>query len=410
MTDFEEVRTPSGSVGLVAHCSLHVAHCTLYLYTLAGIYIHIPFCTQACHYCDFHFSTNLDLKQGLVNAIVKEVAMQKDYLDGEEISTIYFGGGTPSLLDKEDLLKIIKEIKKNHNLIPDTEITLEANPDDLTKQKLDDLRSIGINRLSIGIQSFNDNVLKFFNRSHNSEQAVKAIGAARSAGFDNISIDLIYGAPGQSNDSLNEDISKALSLRPEHISAYSLTIEERTVFGKWKASNKLTPVNEEVVAEQFELLMDTLTRKGYDHYEISNFGLPEFHSRHNSSYWRGVKYLGLGPSAHSYDGISRQFNVANNSIYVRKIEASEVPFEREVLTREDKINEHFFIGLRTAAGCDLDFLMEEYAFGLSDEQEEYVDQLVKLGKANFDGHIIRLTNKGKLLADKIASDLFVSNE
>jgi oxygen-independent coproporphyrinogen-3 oxidase len=377
---------------------------------VAGIYIHIPFCSKACHYCDFHFSTNLDLKQGMVNAIVKEIAMQKDYLGGEEISTIYFGGGTPSLLGGEDLLKIINGIRANHNLIPDTEITLEANPDDLSKQKLDDLKSIGVNRLSIGIQSFHDEILRFFNRSHNSEQSVKAMQAARSAGFDNISIDLIYGAPGQTNDSLKEDISKALSLRPEHVSAYSLTIEERTVFGKWKESNKLTPMNEELVAEQFEILMDTLTQMGYDHYEISNFGLPDFHSRHNSSYWRGVKYLGLGPSAHSYDGISRQFNVANNATYVRKIEAGEVPFERELLTREDKINEYFFIGLRTAAGCDLDFLMEEYAFGLTDEQENYLDHLAKLGKVIFDGHKIKLTNKGKLLADKIASDLFVSNE
>jgi oxygen-independent coproporphyrinogen-3 oxidase len=377
---------------------------------MAGIYVHIPFCLQACYYCDFHFSTNLDLKQEMVKAIVKEIGMQKDYLDGEEISTIYFGGGTPSLLSKEDLLKIINAIRANNSLIPDLEITLEANPDDLDERKLDDLRNIGINRLSIGVQSFQDDILKFFNRAHNSTQSVKSINAARSAGFDNISIDLIYGVPGQHHEMWQAGINEALLFRPEHVSAYSLTIEERTVFGKWKASNKLLPMNEDLVAEQFEMLMDTLTQKGYDHYEISNFALPGFHSRHNSSYWRGVKYLGVGPSAHSYDGTSRQFNVSNNAIYVRKIDFGEVPFEREVLTREDKINEYFFIGLRTEAGCDLDFLMEEYAFGLSDEQENYIDQLVKLGKAVFNGHVIRLTNKGKLLADKIASDLFVNNE
>ena len=346
----------------------------------------------------------------MVSAIVKEIAMQKDYLGGEEISTIYFGGGTPSLLSKENLLKIITEIRHHHNLIPDTEITLEANPDDLSKEKLEDLKKIGINRLSIGIQSFRDDTLKFFNRAHNSEQSRRSIEAARSTGFDNISVDLIYGAPGQTDESLKEDLSKILSFHPEHISAYSLTIEERTVFGKWKESNKLTPMNEELVAVQFEILSDVLTKKGYDHYEISNFGLPEFHSRHNSSYWRGVKYLGVGPSAHSFDGISRQFNVANNAGYVRKIEAGEIPFEREVLTLEDKINEYFFIGLRTSAGCNLDFMMEEYAFGLNDDQENYVDQLVQLGKASYDGHILKLTNKGKLLADKIASDLFVSSE
>lgn len=346
----------------------------------------------------------------MVNAIVKEIAMQKDYLNGEEISTIYFGGGTPSILGKEDLLRIMNEIKAHHNMIPDMEITLEANPDDLDRKKLDDLKSIGINRLSIGIQSFQDDILKFFNRAHNSRQAVESIQAARSAGFDNISIDLIYGVPGQHNEAWRSGITEALSLKPEHISAYSLTIEERTVFGKWKASNKLTPMSEESVAEQFEILMEMLTQKGYDHYEISNFGLPDFHSRHNSSYWRGVKYLGVGPSAHSYDGISRQFNIANNSIYIRKIDSGEVPFEREVLTTEDKINEYFFTRLRTSNGCDLDFLMEEYAFGLSDEQENYVDQLVKLGAVSFDGHVLKLTNKGKLLADKIASDLFVSIE
>ncbi|MEJ0034055.1 MAG: radical SAM family heme chaperone HemW [Bacteroidota bacterium] len=377
---------------------------------MAGIYIHIPFCKQACYYCDFHFSTNLELRQGMVNAIVKEIAMQKDYLGGEEVSTIYFGGGTPSLLPKEDLLKIINDIKVRHNLIPDTEITLEANPDDLSKEKLDDLKKIGVNRLSIGIQSFQNETLKFFNRAHNSEDAVRSVGAARSAGFDNISVDVIYGAPGQTNDSLKEDLSKVLSLQPEHVSAYSLTIEERTVFGKWQASNKLTPMDEELVADQFEILVETLTKRGYDHYEISNFGLPEFHSKHNSSYWRGVKYLGVGPSAHSFDGISRQFNVANNSIYVRKIEEGEVPFEREVLTLEDKINEYFFIGLRTSTGCDVGYLTNEYDFRLSDEQVHYIDQLVKLGKASFQKSVLKLTNKGKLLADKIASDLFVSHE
>ncbi|HEX8059949.1 MAG TPA: radical SAM family heme chaperone HemW [Cyclobacteriaceae bacterium] len=377
---------------------------------MAGIYVHIPFCSKACHYCDFHFSTNLDLREGMVNSIVKEIAMQKGYLGGEEISTIYFGGGTPSLMGKESLLKIIKEIKAHNNLIPDTEITLEANPDDLDEKKLHNLRSIGINRLSIGVQSFRDDVLKFFNRSHNSSQSVTSVNTARSAGFDNISIDLIYGIPNQDNEAWRAGIQEALSLRPEHISAYSLTIEERTVFGKWKASNKLMPMNEELVAQQFEMLMDILTQKGYDHYEISNFSLPDFHSRHNSSYWRGTRYLGVGPSAHSYDGRSRQFNVSNNSTYIRKIESGEVPFEREVLTREDKINEYFFIGLRTAAGCNLDFLMEEYAFGLSDEQENYIEQLVELGTADFNGHILKLTNKGKLLADKIASDLFVNNE
>lgn len=369
---------------------------------MAGVYIHIPFCKQACYYCDFHFSTNTDLKGAMTEAIVKELGMQKDYLGGEEIRTVYFGGGTPSLLDKSELTKILHTIKHN----ADAEITLEANPDDLTKQKLDELRSIGINRLSIGIQSFQNDILSFFNRAHNAGDAVRSINDARSAGFDNISIDLIYGVPGQPTDVWRSGIEEALTFKPEHISAYSLTIEERTVFGKWKASNKLTPMNEETVAEQFEVLMDVLTKKGYDHYEISNFSLPGFHSRHNSSYWSGAKYLGVGPSAHSYDGISRQSNIANNAQYVRSIGAGKIPYEREVLSREDKINEFFMVGLRTSAGCDVG----ASGLHLSPQQLGYIEQLVTLGKASFDDGILKLTNRGKLLADKIASDLFVSSE
>jgi oxygen-independent coproporphyrinogen-3 oxidase len=346
----------------------------------------------------------------MVNAIVKEIGIQKDYLGGEEINTIYLGGGTPSMLGKDDLSSILSSIKSNYSLIPDAEITLEANPDDLTKQKLDELRSIGINRLSIGIQSFQNDILKFFNRAHNAEEALKSIELARSSGFDNISIDLIYGVPMQNHDAWRSGIVKALSFKPEHISAYSLTIEERTVFGKWKASDKLTPMNEELVAEQFEILMDILTKNGYDHYEISNFSLPGYHSRHNSSYWKGVKYLGVGPSAHSYDGASRQFNIANNPMYLKKLDSGEIPFEREVLTLEDKINEHFFIGLRLLVGVDTGFLKDEYNFELSDDQHLYIRQMVNLKNATFDGRILRLTNKGKLLADKIASDLFVSSE
>jgi len=224
----------------------------------------------------------------MVNAIVKEITMQKDYIGSEEVNTVYFGGGTPSLLEKEELSNILHTISSNYNLIPGAEITLEANPDDLTKEKLNDLRSIGVNRLSIGIQSFQNDILEFFNRAHNAEDSLKSIEAARSAGFNNISIDLIYGVPGQHHDAWISGIETALSFRPEHISAYSLTIEDKTVFGKWKASNRLTPMNEELVAEQFELLVDKLTQNGYDHYEISNFGLPGSHSRHNSNYWKRV--------------------------------------------------------------------------------------------------------------------------
>ncbi|HMJ69209.1 MAG TPA: radical SAM family heme chaperone HemW [Cyclobacteriaceae bacterium] len=376
---------------------------------MAGIYIHIPFCKQACHYCDFHFSTSLGLQQQLTAAIVKEIMMQKDYLGGEQIETIYFGGGTPSLLTKEEISDVLTTIRRNFTIHPESEITLEANPDDLSKQKLEELRSLGVNRLSIGIQSFRDDILTFFNRAHNGAEAARSIEDARSAGFNNISIDLIYGVPGQDDVTWRAGLEEGLKFAPEHISAYSLTIEERTVFGKWQTANKLTPMDEGLVAGQFEILMDTLVNRGYDHYEISNFSLPGYHSRHNSSYWNRTKYLGAGPSAHSYDGVSRQFNIANNAAYTRRIESGEIPSEREVLTTIDKINEYFLIGLRTSAGCDLTFL-SEYGFHFSDRHRRYVDELVRLDKMVVEGSLLKLTNKGKLLADKIAADLFVSDE
>ncbi len=289
-------------------------------------------------------------------AIVSEIALQKDYLGNEAVDTIYFGGGTPSLLSEEELASILTAIRDYHPVNTGAEITIEANPDDLDERKLDELRRWGVNRLSIGIQSFRDDILTFFNRAHNSNEAVRCLHHARKAGFDNISIDLIYGVPGQDSAALREGVEKAMTFRPEHVSAYSLTIEEKTVFGKWAQANKFTPTEEGMVAEQFEIVAEMLTQGGYDQYEISNYSLPGFTSRHNSSYWNGTKYLGLGPSAHSYDGPSRQFNVSNNAAYIRKIESGEIPFEREVLSEADKVNEFLFTGLRTAAGCDLNKL------------------------------------------------------
>lgn len=350
------------------------------------------------------------MKEQMVAAIVREIILQKSYLAQESIDTIYFGGGTPSLLSKAEVSLILETLQKNYNISPLAEITLEANPDDLSKEKLDDLAGAGVNRLSIGIQSFRDDILTFFNRAHNSKEAVRSIEDARAAGFHNISIDMIYGVPGQDNKAWLAGLNEALNFRPEHMSAYSLTIEERTVFGKWKVANKLTPMDEGLVAEQFEMLMDTLAARGYDHYEISNFSLPGFHSRHNSSYWNQSKYLGVGPSAHSYDGPSRQFNVSNNAAYVRKIELGEIPAEREVLTTADKINEYLMIGLRTSAGCDLNYMSNEYGYRMSDRQRRYLDELGALGRVTLDGATLKLTNRGKLLADKIAGDLFVISD
>lgn len=321
---------------------------------MAGLYLHIPFCAQACHYCDFHFSTNLRTRSEIVDALRKELGMQQHYLQNEPLATIYFGGGTPSLLDARELEAIFSSIREHFTVEQSAEITLEANPDDLTPQRLESFRNLGINRLSIGIQSFDDDVLKFLNRSHNSQAASQCVIRARQAGFNNISVDLIYAIPGQNDSAWTENIRQAIGLQPNHISSYSLTIEEKTVFGKWSSKGTLNAVSDDIAAVQFETLMTILEKEGFDHYEISNFARPGFQSQHNSSYWRQQKYLGIGPSAHSYNGESRQFNISNNTAYQKAIQTGKIPFEREVLTVEDRINEYLLTGLRTSWGCDLE--------------------------------------------------------
>jgi oxygen-independent coproporphyrinogen III oxidase len=374
---------------------------------VAGIYIHIPFCKQACHYCDFHFSTNQSHRTAMCTAIAKELALQADYLNGEKIATLYWGGGTPSLLTAAELQIILDSVNKHFSLEENLEQTLEANPDDLTTEKLVLLRNLGFNRLSIGIQSFDDEVLKFFNRAHSAKEALKCMELARDAGFNNISMDLIYAIPGQSVDNWKKNIDRALALHPEHISAYSLTIEEKTVFGNWNRKGKLKPAEENDAALHFTTLMDVAEQNGYEHYEISNFCKPGFYSRHNSSYWKQAHYLGVGPSAHSYNSVSRQANVSINSRYQKSIEAGIVPAEIEVLTRENKINEYIFTTLRTSWGCDLSHLRETHGYDLASTEvlqkmkaQEWVIQR---------GTILLLTRKGKLLADQIASDLFISD-
>ena len=374
---------------------------------MAGLYLHIPFCKQACHYCDFHFSTNQALRSDLIKGILKELKLQKDYLKKEEVATIYFGGGTPSLLNLQELEIILESIHSNYATVDRPEITLETNPDDMGIRKLSDLRELGINRLSIGIQSFDDEVLKFLNRAHNAQQALQCILDARAAGIDNISIDLIYAIPGQHLKTWERNLEQVLSLAPEHLSCYGLTIEEKTVFGKWHKTGKLKAVDEQLAAQEFELLMDLTQASGYDHYEISNFSKPGFHSRHNSNYWKQENYLGIGPSAHSYDGVSRQFNVKNNSLYLKSIEAGEIPMEREVLSRENKINEYIFTTLRTMWGCDLEKVSVEFGLDLYNKNKIYLAGLLEKKLAVIDNHILKLTRSGKLVADKIAGDLFV---
>ena len=374
---------------------------------MAGIYIHIPFCKQACYYCDFHFSTNQEVRKTLVECIKNELTLQKSYLNGELINTIYFGGGTPSLLEENELKLILNAIRNHFELTNNVEITLEANPDDLSEDKLKYFKKLGVNRLSIGVQSFHNEFLSFLHRTHSGEKAIEGIANARKIGFHNISIDLIYAIPGESNEQWLADIDMALELKPEHISCYSLTIEEKTVFGKWAASGKLNPVEDDIAAQHLELLMSKLEVSGYEHYEISNFAKPGFRSKHNSSYWNGEYYLGVGPSAHSHNGSTRQFNISNNHHYIKAIQQQQIPFEREELSREDKINEYLLISLRTSKGVNLSKLKFEYGFDLLEEAATYIDNLVTKDLALLENDTLSLTKKGKLLADKIASDLFI---
>ena len=376
--------------------------------TMAGVYLHIPFCKQACHYCDFHFSTNTSYKAEMVKAIAREFELQKDYLSGP-VETIYFGGGTPSLLTLAELNTLLSSIGRTFDVVDNPEITLEANPDDLSKGHLIALREAGVNRLSIGIQSFNDSVLKFMNRAHDSSMARTCLQDARDTGFNNVSIDLMYAVPGLSNAAWNEDLGLALEHQPEHISAYSMTIEERTVFGRWSQRGSLKPADEETSSVQFRMLIDILERNGYEHYEISNFAKPGFYSQHNTNYWRQVPYLGVGPAAHSFNLVTRQSNVANNHLYMKSLEKGIVPATVEPLTTEDKLNDYLLTTLRTKWGADLTKLREEFGHELLGQNQAYIAMLVEKGFAEISGDHLILTRAGKFLADKICSDLFVGS-
>jgi oxygen-independent coproporphyrinogen III oxidase len=375
---------------------------------MAGIYLHIPFCRQACHYCDFHFSTNLTLRGNICVSLEKELIAQQNYLGQEPVNTIYFGGGTPSLLFPAEVEAILNAIRSHFNVSTAAEITLEANPDDLSKEKLSELLVIGVNRLSIGIQSFDSEILKFLNRIHTAREAIQCVEHARSVGFKNLSVDLIYAIPGQSIEQWRSNINQALALEPEHLSSYALTIEEKTAFGNWQKKGTLKAVSEESAANEFEILMDELEKAGYEHYEISNFSKPNFQSRHNSNYWKGEHYLGIGPSAHSYNGISRQFNVSNNHTYLKSISEARIPFELEILTRENKINEYLFTSLRTSWGCNLSFLKSNLQYDLMATRSSYLRDLEKRELIRVSNDNISLTKKGKLFADQIASDLFTT--
>lgn len=372
---------------------------------MSGIYIHIPFCKQACHYCDFHFSTSLKKKSELVSALQNELVLRKNELPNEPIKTIYFGGGTPSLLNLEELTAIFKTIYTEFTIAENPEITLEANPDDLSEEKINDLANSKINRLSIGVQSFFEEDLKLMNRAHNAEEALNSIKLARSK-FDNISVDLIYGIPGMSNERWQKNIQILLDLDIPHISSYALTVEPNTALQKFIEKGKIKPVDDAAAAQHFETLRTVLKNAGFEHYEFSNYGKPGYFSQNNTAYWLGKPYLGIGPSAHSYDGNSRKWNIANNTLYIKAIERSELPLEVEELSITDRYNEYIMTRLRTYFGVDL--VEVESKFG-----KEYLEYLKEQSVVLFEKELLRIENdvmhiteKGTFLSDGIAADLF----
>ena len=371
------------------------------------LYLHIPFCRKACHYCDFHFSTNLSQKELLVKAMAAEIELQKDYLSNKQLSSIYFGGGTPSLLTEKELGTLMNAISTHFTISGSAEITLEANPDDLTTTALLNLRKTGVNRLSIGIQTFDDEMLAYLNRTHTGADAIEAVKRAQDAGIGNISLDLIYALPSDRHDRLRSDIQKMIALEVSHLSAYCLTIEPGTAFGKWVQTKKMLPVEEEFAAAQFEITTEELSDAGYEQYEISNFARNDQYSHHNTAYWQRKPYLGIGPGAHSYNGHSRQFNISNNNQYLRSLTSGSLPATIEILTPDDQVNEYLLTSLRTKWGCSLDML-DQLSKGLFQEtHRSTIKELAARGWLQILENTLLLTPSGKLFADRIASDLFI---
>lgn len=384
---------------------------------MAGIYIHIPFCKQACHYCDFHFSTSLKNKDALLHALNKEIELQKEYLNPylDGVRTIYLGGGTPSLLSEKELMNIFDALHQHYKISADAEITLEANPDDLSIQKLKELKNTPINRLSIGIQSFFDEDLKLMNRAHNSKEALRVVKDAQDKGFENITIDLIYGIPTLSDNNWKYNLQTAFDLEVKHISAYCLTVEPKTALAHLVKEGKINNVDEQKSAKQFEIMLDEMRKNNFEQYEISNFCKDNFYSKHNSNYWLKQPYLGLGPSAHSFNGTSRKWNVSNNALYIQSFatqvgSATAPPLGGgglETLTTSQQYNEYILTTLRTMWGSNLatitsDFGNDYLLYCLKEAEKYILSEDIKK-----ESNKLFLTDKGKLIADKIASDFFM---
>ncbi len=374
---------------------------------MAGVYLHIPFCKQKCHYCNFFSLASVKYKRAFVDILLKEIDLQKNYLKGETVTTVYFGGGTPSLLEVDDLQRIFFALNDAFPISKDAEISLEANPDDLSAAYLEELKATAVNRLSIGIQSFDDDDLVYLNRVHSGAQAEKSIQLARAAGFEKLTIDLIYGIPTLDDDKWRKNIERFLQTGIHHLSAYALTVEPRTALQTLIGKGKLPGTDENRIARQFEILLEMMENNGFVHYEISNFARPGHYSRHNSIYWMGGHYLGLGPSAHSFNGVSRQWNVSNLTKYLQLETIEKVVEEKEVLTGNQRYNEYVMTSLRTVWGCDLEHIANQFGDGASARTRLEAEKHILKGHMFLDENRLLLSPKGKLFADGIASEFFI---
>jgi len=378
----------------------------LVIQIMAGIYLHIPFCKKACHYCNFHFSTQIDTIQAFVDALIQEIELQKSYIN-EPIETIYFGGGTPSLLNETQLKAILAAIDAHFDVVANIECTLEANPDDMHPNKLSAWKQLGINRLSIGIQSFQAPALTWMNRAHTLEQSHAAIAMAKQAGMHNLSIDLIYGTPTLSDQALIEDLDWIQHYQINHVSCYALTVEDKTALKKLIEKGQIEAVDPEKQARHFEIVSTRFMAMGMEHYEISNFAKPGCRSQHNSNYWSGETYLGLGPSAHSFNTISRQWNIANNALYIQSIANGQLNFEIEYLTEANRYNEYMMTSLRRMEGFDLDLIEARFGKQYLEHSIATIHDMRSKNIFQQNGNQYSLKNEAKFLADGIASDFFI---
>ncbi|NIF07037.1 radical SAM family heme chaperone HemW [Chryseobacterium sp. Tr-659] len=372
------------------------------------IYIHIPFCKQKCSYCNFHFSTSLNFKDEMLRAMKTELMLRKDELQNRTLKTLYFGGGTPSILSVDEISSLIDETLHHFSFEKDIEITLEANPDDLDKNFLKQLAGTPVNRLSIGTQSFFEEDLKLMNRAHSASDAESSIKRAQDFGFENLSIDLIYGSPTSNLEIWKENLNKTIALEVPHISSYALTVEPKTALENWISKGKIKSPKEDEQNREFYYLSDFLKDNGFEHYEVSNFAKPGFYSRHNSAYWKYQEYLGIGPSAHSYNGFDvRSWNVANNQQYIKKLNDKLLAKEEEILSQEDQFNEMIMIGLRTIWGVDLKSLKNKFSDRMLEHFQTEIKSKIEEGILMIENDHLKIPEKHWFMADGIASDLFI---